>query len=495
MKRIHLAVAATAAASAVLVATPQLTVAAAPASAPSAPGAARTPPPGPADEPRAPRLPRRHGHARRRRPATRRTSWRSGPRSARSGPTPTAVRAARSPASAAARTTRPPTPGARAPTTPTTWPAPPSSTSATGSRPAPRTSRRRGVPDAARPDLPADRDRPERRQRRALDAARRHPEPQRRAQGAAGPRPTATRPTGSPARPGRSARATPPSRRPTPRSPASSASGWTCRSPRSTGRCSSKDGTFLQVDGRRTPAWLIAQGADASAEAVLGLAAYVRAGGSAAARHALARLSDGIARLSGGDARAWPFGGVLPWALSRSDWHAWSSQMPAALAERRPTSSATGRWRAPPPLDSFTFDPWMLTSGGPDNGRLPTRTDANQIAYGADSRVQSLIATGGDGGQPARRRRGRVVLRRQRLERPDLRPGHRRHLRRGRRRRHRQPQLRRRVDDPRAAHHARARRAPRRSARSRRPRRSATGSRRPSLEAEDGTAVRRRDAS
>ena len=49
-------------------------------------------------------------------------------------------------------------------------------------------------------------------------------------------------------------------------------------------------------------------------------------------------------------------------------------------------------------LDSFTFDPWMLTSGGPDNGRLPTRTDANQIAYGADSRVQSLIATGGDAG-------------------------------------------------------------------------------------------------
>ena len=32
---------------------------------------------------------------------------------------------------------------------------------------------------AARPDLPADRLRPERRQRRALDAARRHPEPQR----------------------------------------------------------------------------------------------------------------------------------------------------------------------------------------------------------------------------------------------------------------------------------------------------------------------------
>ncbi len=158
----------------------------------------------------------------------------------------------------------------------------------------------------------------------------------------------------------------------------------------------SHDGEYLQVDGRRTPAWLIAQGADASAEAVLGLAAYVRAGGSRSARHALARLSDGIAQLSGGDARTWPFGGVLPWALSRSDWHAWSSQMPAALAAASRVLKDRSLARAAA-LDSFTFDPWLLTSGGPDNGRLPTRTDATQIAYGVDSRVQSLLGTGGAG--------------------------------------------------------------------------------------------------
>jgi hypothetical protein len=162
----------------------------------------------------------------------------------------------------------------------------------------------------------------------------------------------------------------------------------------------SKDGRFLQVDGRRTPAWLIAQGADASAEAVLGLAAFVRAGGSGSARHTLARLSDGIAQLSGGDARAWPFGGVLPWALSRSDWHAWSSQMPAALAEASDVLGDRSLARKAA-LDSFTFDPWLLTSGGTDNGRLPSRIDASQIAYGADSRVQSLIATGGAGDQLA----------------------------------------------------------------------------------------------
>lgn len=158
----------------------------------------------------------------------------------------------------------------------------------------------------------------------------------------------------------------------------------------------SKDGQYLQVDGRRTPAWLIGQGADASAEAVLGLAAYVRAGGgdTAGARHAMQRLAAGVAQLSGGDARTWPFGGVLPWALSRSDWHAWSSQMPAALAEAADVLGDASLARVAA-RDSFTFDPWLMTSGGPDNGRLPTRTDTTQIAYGADSRVQSLVATRG----------------------------------------------------------------------------------------------------
>jgi hypothetical protein len=151
-------------------------------------------------------------------------------------------------------------------------------------------------------------------------------------------------------------------------------------------------GQHLDIDGEPAPAWLIANGADATAEAVLGLSAYVAAGGSADARTALSRLSEGIAELHGGDARRWPMGSVRPWAESRSVWHAWGGNAPGALAD---ASVVLGQ----PALaegavsDSFTFDPWLLTSGGPDNGRLPTRGDASQIAYGVDSRLQSLLAT------------------------------------------------------------------------------------------------------
>ena len=151
-------------------------------------------------------------------------------------------------------------------------------------------------------------------------------------------------------------------------------------------------GDHLDIDGEPTPAWLIADGADATAEAVLGLSAYVGAGGSAAARATLTKLSDGIAELGGGNARHWPMGAVRPWALSRSLWHGWGGNAPAALARASVTlgKPALGDVAA---SDSFTFDPWLLTSGGPDNGRLPTRGDASQIAYGADSRLQSLLAT------------------------------------------------------------------------------------------------------
>jgi hypothetical protein len=154
----------------------------------------------------------------------------------------------------------------------------------------------------------------------------------------------------------------------------------------------SKYGTWQTVDGVRVPAWLVVDGADASAEAVLGLSAYVSAGGGRPARTALARLAEGVAAMGSGQAGSWPYGAVLPWALSRSDWHGWASQMPAALARASAALHRPDLGR-PAVADSATFTPYLLTAGGPDNGWLPTPIDRTQIAYGVDSRVQSLLAT------------------------------------------------------------------------------------------------------
>lgn len=160
-----------------------------------------------------------------------------------------------------------------------------------------------------------------------------------------------------------------------------------------------KYGQFTEADGMSVPSWLIIDGADASAEAVLGLAAYVEAEpGDPAARATLAKLSEGIAAMGAGNRRSWPYGAILPWAQSRSMWHGWGSQMPAALAEAS-LALDNSALLAPAIADAAGFTPTMLTAGGPDNGWFPTPTDKVQIAYGADSRLQSLLGVAKASGQ------------------------------------------------------------------------------------------------
>lgn len=150
-------------------------------------------------------------------------------------------------------------------------------------------------------------------------------------------------------------------------------------------------GTFDIADGVSVPAWLINDGADISSEAVLGLSAYATAApGDPAPRAALSKLAEGIAQLGSGNTRTWPYGAILPYTQSRSLWHAYASQMPASLAK---ASVALGRGGllAPAIADSAQFTPVLLTGGGPDNAWLPTPVDRTQIAYGVDSRLQSLL--------------------------------------------------------------------------------------------------------
>lgn len=159
-------------------------------------------------------------------------------------------------------------------------------------------------------------------------------------------------------------------------------------------------GQWTVSDGTRVPTWLITNGADASAEAALGLAARVEAGPDRAAATALRQLAKGIAAMADGSTREWPYRAVLPWAESPAIWHAWGSQMPAALAAASVVLGDRSLAR-PAVADATTFTTTLLTAGGPDNGWNPSPFDRVQIAYGADSRVQSLLgvaeATGSEG--------------------------------------------------------------------------------------------------
>ncbi|WP_255465529.1 hypothetical protein [Frigoribacterium sp. NBH87] len=154
----------------------------------------------------------------------------------------------------------------------------------------------------------------------------------------------------------------------------------------------SRYGQYDVADGVQVPAWLIVDGADATAEAVLGLGAYVAAApDDAVVRTATTQLAESVARMASGDPQTWPYGAVLPWTNSRSMWHSWASQMPAALAR---ASTVLGRadLLAPAVVDTASFTTTLLTASGPDNAWYPTPVDQTQIAYGADARLQSALA-------------------------------------------------------------------------------------------------------
>ncbi|MGY4857679.1 hypothetical protein [Cryobacterium sp. AP23] len=156
-------------------------------------------------------------------------------------------------------------------------------------------------------------------------------------------------------------------------------------------------GTYDIADGDEVPGWLIADGADASAEAVLGLAAYVQTGATGptadTARTALSQLSEGIAAMSTveGASGDWPFGAIMPWTHSPSLWHAWGGLAPSAVATASEVLDDPDLLTAAV-QDTAQFTPQLLAAGGPDNAWSPTPGEA-QIAYGVDSRLQSLVAT------------------------------------------------------------------------------------------------------
>ncbi|GGK92939.1 hypothetical protein JOE58_001710 [Curtobacterium luteum] len=156
-------------------------------------------------------------------------------------------------------------------------------------------------------------------------------------------------------------------------------------------------GRYDTVNGARVPSWLIADSTSATAEAVLGLSAYVRAvPGDRQARTVLERETTGIAAMQRGDTTTWPFGAVLPSATSQSTWNAWGGMAPAALASAGSVLHR-GDWQRDARRETAQFAAEVLASGGPDNGWTPTPFDRTQIAYGADSLVQSFLAVGGAG--------------------------------------------------------------------------------------------------
>ncbi|WP_344611935.1 hypothetical protein [Dactylosporangium salmoneum] len=168
-------------------------------------------------------------------------------------------------------------------------------------------------------------------------------------------------------------------------------------------------GQWRLVDDTATPAWLIADGADLTGEALLGLCEYTRISDDEDARKVLEQLAEAVAAMRTGTPWTWPFGAVLPYGLSRTEWHGWAGLAPGALARVYEVCGDLSA-RDAALADAASFTPHLLIGGGPDNLRVAMpgareamTLDGVQLAYGAHSRIESLLATARATGRSALR--------------------------------------------------------------------------------------------
>jgi hypothetical protein len=140
------------------------------------------------------------------------------------------------------------------------------------------------------------------------------------------------------------------------------------------------------------PAWLVAQAADVSSIAVLGLLEYDTATGGAdpPTRELLSRLCEGLAAFQFGDSRNYPWGLHPDSTTSTASWHAWGSSQVFALARAgkqlgKPEWVESARREA-----DFFYGRLLAGDMVSEWGVLPFGYP--QIAYGVDSITQGLLA-------------------------------------------------------------------------------------------------------
>ncbi|MGC9398242.1 MAG: sugar-binding protein [Anaerolineae bacterium] len=91
-------------------------------------------------------------------------------------------------------------------------------------------------------------------------------------------------------------------------------------------------GAYDVLHGVRVPAWLLHNGSDLSALAVLGLAAYYEAEPNSGTRQLLTNLANGVAAYQLSEAGVYPYGAHPSTTTSLALWHAWGSHQVHALA-------------------------------------------------------------------------------------------------------------------------------------------------------------------
>jgi hypothetical protein len=141
-------------------------------------------------------------------------------------------------------------------------------------------------------------------------------------------------------------------------------------------------GAYGELHGVPVPAWLLHNGSDLSALAVLGLAAYYEVEPNSRTRQLLTNLANGVAAYQLGEPGVYPYGAHPSTTTSLVLWHAWGSHQVHALA-------TAGRlleredWIESAQETADVFFARLLATRFL-NEMLPLPTWGGQIAYGTE---------------------------------------------------------------------------------------------------------------
>jgi len=149
-------------------------------------------------------------------------------------------------------------------------------------------------------------------------------------------------------------------------------------------------GAYDQLHGVPIPTWLVGNGSDLSALAILGLAEYYRAEPNGRTRQLIAALADGVAAYQLGAPGIYPFNAHPSTTTSTALWHAWGSHQVHALAV---AGDLLGRqdWIESARREADTlFVRFLATDLIKEMLPLPDRR--GQIAYGTEVMVSGFQA-------------------------------------------------------------------------------------------------------
>ena len=139
-------------------------------------------------------------------------------------------------------------------------------------------------------------------------------------------------------------------------------------------------GAYDELHGVRLPAWLVGNGSDVSALAVLGLVEYQRTEPNSRTRQLITNLANGVAAYQLGGPGVYPYAAHLSNTTSTALWHAWGSHQVHALALAR-ALLARQDWIESAQREADVFFTRLLATDL-INEMLPLPNRRGQIAYG-----------------------------------------------------------------------------------------------------------------